>query len=124
MSRFLTINRAASAAIAQFRIVRLSGDLTVAQSAAATDAHFGICAQPGGATTANSDCDVAVRGIVEAEYGGAVTRGDLLTSDSSGRVITATAAVGANVRIIGMALTTGVLADVQEILISQGSFQG
>jgi hypothetical protein len=124
MSRFLTINRAASAAIAQFRIVRLSGDLTVAQSAAATDAHFGICAQPGGATTANSDCDVAVRGIVEAEYGGAVTRGDLLTSDASGRVITATAAVGANVRVIGLALVSGVLGDVQEILLSQGSFQG
>jgi hypothetical protein len=124
MSRFLTINRAASAAVAQFRVVRLSGDATVAQSAAATDAHFGICAQPGGATTANPRCDVAVSGIVEAEYGGAVARGDLLTADASGRVITATAAAGANVRVIGIALTTGVLADVQEILLSQGSFQG
>jgi hypothetical protein len=124
MARFLTINRNASATVAQFRVVRLTADNTVAQSAAATDAHFGVCVQPGGAATANPRCDVAVSGIVEAEYGGAVTRGDLLTSDSSGRVITATAAVGANVRIIGMALTTGVLADVQEILISQGSFQG
>jgi hypothetical protein len=123
MSRFLTINRAASAAIAQFRVVRLTADLTIAQSAAATDAHVGVCAQPGGAAI-NTRCDFAVSGIVEAEFGGTVTRGDLLTSDASGRVITATAAAGANVRVIGLAMVSGVVGDVQEILLSQGSFQG
>jgi hypothetical protein len=124
MSRFLTINRNASATVGQFRIVRLSADTTVAQSAAAADPHLGICAQTGGATTANPRCDIAVSGVVEAEYGGTVTRGDLLTSDASGRVITATAAAGTNVRVVGIAMVSGVVGDVQEILLSQGSFQG
>ena len=123
MSRVLTINRAASAAIAYGRVVRLTADTTVAQSAAATDAHFGVCAQPGGAL-ANQRCDIVISGTPEAEYGGTVTRGDLLTSDASGRVITATAAVGANIRIIGMATVSGGVGDIVEILVSQGSFQG
>lgn len=123
MSRNYAINRAASAAIAAFRVVRLTADNTVAQSAAAADAHLGVCSQPGGAAV-NARCDLIVSGIAEAEAGGTIARGDLLTADAQGRVITATAAAGVNVRVIGMALVSAVVGDVVEIFINQGSFQG
>jgi hypothetical protein len=63
-------------------------------------------------------------GIAPVEYGGNVTRGDPLTSDGDGKAITATAAGGSNVRLIGIAGSSGVLGDIGSAIISQSLMQG
>lgn len=114
----------AGAAIAAFRIVRFgAAENAVIQSAAATDAHLGVVDQPGGSAS-GARTDIVISGPSRVEYGGAVTRGDLLTSDASGRAITATAAAGANIRIIGVAMVSGVLGNIGLVNVQPGSFQG
>ena len=72
----------------------------------------------------NERCDVILGGIADVLYGGVVTRGDLLTSDASGRAVVAAPVAGANNRIIGFALVSGVLNDVGSVDISQSMMQG
>lgn len=117
------VNYVAGAAVAPFRVVKLSSDTAVIQSAAAADFHVGVCVQPAGAAS-GARLDVSVDGPTDVEFGGTVTRGDLLTTDSVGRAITATAAAGVNVRIIGIALVSAVVGDIGRIVVSQASFQG
>jgi hypothetical protein len=81
----------------------------------------------------NSDVDVAIGerasvfstgNIADVEYGGAVTRGDPLTSDASGRAITAAPAAGANAFIVGYAEVSGVLGDIGSVYVVPGRIQG
>jgi hypothetical protein len=115
----------AGGAIAQFRLVRLGAANTqVLQASAAADALIGVSHQPGGAATGER-CDVVINGTADVEFGAAVTRGALLMADANGRAITAAAAAGTNVRIIGVALTdAAALGDIGQVLLSPGSFQG
>ena len=68
--------------------------------------------------------DLIVEGLADVTYGGTVTRGDFLTSDASGRAVTAAPAAGVNNFVIGMAFVSGVLGDVGSCILSQGKIQG
>ncbi|NCJ06678.1 DUF2190 family protein [Synechococcales cyanobacterium C] len=115
-------NFAAGADIAPFRIVKFSTtDDLVVQAAAATDALLGVV-ELGAAT--GERVDVITHGIAEVEYGGTVTRGALLTSDTSGRAVAAAPATGVNNRIIGIAGVSGVSGDVGSVILYPGSIQG
>lgn len=115
----------AEAAVLPYRVVKFgTADGSVIQATAATDALVGVADNLGQAT-AGARIDVGVVGIVEAEAGAAITRGALLSVDSSARVITAAASAGSNVRTIGVALVSaGGAGEIINIALSQGSFQG
>lgn len=120
----LTKNYTAEAAIAAYRIVKFgAADGGVLIAAAATDSAIGVTDRLA-AAVAGDRVDVTRTGIAEVEYGAAVTRGDLLMSDASGRAILAAAAAGANVRTIGVAEVSGVLGDIGSVHLAPGSFQG
>lgn len=81
----------------------------------------------------NSDVDVAIGerasvhsigNIADVEYGGTVARGDPLTSDASGRAITAAPGAGANAYIVGFAEVSGVLGDIGSVYVCPGRIQG
>lgn len=113
----------ASGAIAPYRIAKFgSADTAVLQAAAATDAMIGVIGPFGPAS--GERVDVIMSGLAEIEYGGTVTRGDLLTSDSSGRAVTAAPSAGANVRIIGIAMNSGVISDIGSVFILPTQTQG
>lgn len=115
----------AEAAVLPYRIVKFgSADGQVLQAAAATDASVGV-ADNLGQDTANSRVDVILSDIADVEAGGAITRGALVTSDASGRAVSAAPAAGANVRVIGTALANaGAAGEIIPLLLSPGSFQG
>ena len=115
----------AEAAVLPYRVVKFgTADGSVIQATAATDALVGVADNLGQAT-AGARVDVGVVGIVEAEAGAAITRGALLSVDSSARVIAAAASAGSNVRTIGVALVSaGGAGEIINIALSQGSFQG
>ena len=119
----LTKSFDAEAAIARFRIVKFgSGDGAVVQAAAATDALMGVADAPG--AESGRRADVIVQGVAEVEYGGNVTRGALLTADADGKAVAAAPAAGANCRVIGVAMVSGVSGDIGSVLVSPGSMQG
>jgi hypothetical protein len=112
------------AAVARSRIVKFGADeRTVIVSAAAGDSHFGVSDDVPAPGTGDV-VDVVLSGVATVEYGGNVTVGALLTSDSVGRAIAATASAGSNVRVIGVAMVGGVSGDLGAVLLSAGSFQG
>ena len=116
-------NFKAEAAIAAFTIVKLgSADGQVLAAAAATDKLFGVTTDI--AAAINERCDVILAGIADTLYGGTVTRGDQVTSDASGRAVTAAPGVGVKNRIIGVALLSGVVGDIGSIKIDQSMLQG
>jgi hypothetical protein len=112
----------AGAAIAAYRIVKLSADKSVVQGAAVSDLLLGVT----GSLAADSAerVDVILSGIAEVEYGGNVTRGDKLTSDANGKATSAAPAAGVNNQIIGVALESGVAGDIGAVLIAQSVMQG
>jgi hypothetical protein len=106
------------AAVAAFRCVKHdTTDNSVIQGAAATNALIGVSSSLGAEST-DDTVDVVLGGTAEVEYGGTVTRGDLLTSDSTGRAITTTTAGN---RTIGVAMASGVVGDIGLALINPGS---
>jgi hypothetical protein len=117
-------NYSAEAPIAAYRIFKFgSADGGILQAAAATDKLVGVTDRFA-ASVAGDRIDGIRSGIAEVEYGGIVAAGDQLTSDATGRAIVATAAAGANVRVIGVAEVAGVAGDIGSLLIAPGSFQG
>lgn len=116
-------NFTADAAIAAYRVVRLSAAETVVQAAAATEALIGVVQDV--APASGERVDVALEGIAFAEAAAGVALGDLLIATSVGRVVTAAPAAGVNNRTIGIALeASSAVGDVIRILISPGSVQG
>ncbi len=91
-------------------------------SAAATDLHVGVFQH----TTPNAGDEVRVmlQGITRIKLGGIVSRGTALTSDASGQAIAAAPATGSNVRIIGIALASGVSGDIIPTLLAPSVMQG
>lgn len=126
-------NFKAEAAIAAYRIVKFgSDDVSALQAAAATDALFGVCGALAG--DIGKRVDISLAGIAEVEYGAAVTRGDRLTADASGRAVpvsrhthtentaaayaqNATTGAGTGSVIIGIAMASGVLGDIGSVNI-------
>lgn len=96
-------------------------DDTFSLAAGATDALLGIFQHT--TTTAGDAVRIMLSGISPIVYGGAITRGDPLTSDASGKGVKAVA--GQN--IIGYASISGVLNDIGYCIISpqvMGANQG
>lgn len=111
----LTVNRKASGAIAAYRIVNpTAADGTVEQSNAAADKVQGVSGQLGAADGGRIDIHYA--GIVPVTYGGAVTPGDPLTSDASGRAVVA---VAGN-KTIGTATEGGAADEIGAVLLHAG----
>ena len=92
-----------------------TGKLKVKQATAATDALIGVTTQIG--SESNGRVDVIFSGITEATAGGNIGKGEVLTSDASANVITATQAAD---RVIGIALEDAVAGDFISVLIAQG----
>jgi hypothetical protein len=116
-------NFKAEAAIAAFTIVKHgTADGQVVPAAAVSDKLLGVTSDI--AAAINERSDVILSGLADVLYGAAVTRGDLLTSDASGRAVTAAPAAGTNNRIIGVAMVSGVLGDIGQVDINQGMMQG
>lgn len=117
----------ATASVNQARFVKFDADdRSVIQSAAAADFTIGVSDyNPNGTAAASGErVDVQLTDIATVTYGGTVTRGQLVMSDASGRAITAAASAGANVRVCGVALVSGVSGDLGAVLLQPGSFQG
>ena len=113
----------AGAAINPNSLVKFgSDDNTVVPAAAATDAIIGVVNNVGAAS--GDRVDVIMIGAAEVEYGGNVTRGDLLTSDANGNAITAAPVAGANARLVGVAMVSGVSGDIGSVMVKPGSMQG
>ena len=112
----------AGAAISRCRILKFDSNLDMIHGAAATDKLIGVSTNI--ATDSGSRVDVVLEGIAEVEFGGTVTAGDQVTSDSSGKAVTAAPSAGVNNRIIGIAMESGVSGDIGSILIEQSSVQG
>lgn len=116
-------NYTAGAAIAAATIVRLSAAETVVAASAATDAIIGVTGDVN--PVAGERVDVTMEGIVFCVAGAAVALGALLTSDASGRAVTAAPATGVNNRVIGFAIESAVAAgDIIRVMLSPGSIQG
>ena len=97
----------APASVEGYRIVTLAvGVNTVETANAVTDPLIGVTTSIG--SMDNGRCDVIVGGISEIKIGGSVTRGDVLTTDASGRAVTA---AGTD-RVIGMAINDAVADDI------------
>lgn len=114
-ARLLLLNYVASGAIAPHRIVKAtSTDGVVAQAAADTDPLFGVSTQV--ATATGERLEVERAGVVPVEYGGTIAAGAFLTSDASGRAITA----AAGDRFIGIAEEAGDLGTIGTMFIQHG----
>ena len=119
----LAKNAKAEAAVAAYTIVKFgTADGQVLAAAAATDKLVGVTTDIPAAI--NERCDYITNGRAEVLYGGAVTRGDMVTADASGRAVTAAPVAGVNNRIIGIAAVSGVLGDVGAVDIFPSTLQG
>jgi hypothetical protein len=106
----------AEAAVTKHRIIKFgSDDDSVVHGAAATDKLIGVSDFID--VDAGERVDVHLVGPVHVEYGGVVARGDLLTSDASGRAIATTTTDN---RVVGVAMQSGVLGDIGSVLLKQG----
>ena len=118
-----TKNYTAGAAIAKYRLVKFgAADGAVLQGAAAANLVIGVAESLDVAS--GERIDVIRAGIAEVEYGGAVTRGDKLVSDASGKAVAAAPAGGANVHVIGVAEVSGADGDIGSVFISPSVMQG
>jgi len=132
MDRTLIKNYTAAATVTVRRCVKFDATTpnpNVQPAAAATDAIVGISTMvgdSGGATVAAGNrVDVVLNGVTEAEAGASFAAGVLLSSDASGRVITAAASAGSNVRVVGVALQpAGAAGDIVQVSVQPASFQG
>lgn len=113
----------AQAAVAANLILKPgTADMTVVPAAAATDLLLGTADSLDKDTGELVDMDL--RPIAEVKLGGSVTRGQPITANAAGRGVAAAPAAGANVRIIGHALKSGVDGDVIPYLRAPGVMQG
>lgn len=114
----------AGAQIGPYLIVKWdTADYQVVLAAAATDKLVGVSV-PNITAPSGQRVDVVLEGIAQVTAGGTVTRGDPLTSDASGRAVTAAPGAGTNNRLIGFAETSAVVGDIFPIRLCQGLMQG
>ncbi|MDR2551446.1 MAG: hypothetical protein LBD10_14745 [Desulfobulbus sp.] len=113
----------AEAAVAAYRIAKFgTSDANVVQATAVGDALIGVCGLVAG--DAGRRVDIIMSDIAEVEYGGNVTRGDWLTTDASGRAVSAAPAAGTNNNVIGRALVSGVVGDIGHCMLAPCRIQG
>lgn len=113
----------AAAAVAAYTIVAHAGtNGHVTPATAATAALFGVTQQLGAG--AGERVDVCLGGLPEVRMGGAVSAGDPLTADASGRAVLADPAAGEQARIIGFALMDAVEGDIVPFQFAPGVITG
>ncbi len=123
LNRILVKTFVAGAALNPNQLVKYGvDDNTVIPAAAAADSIIGSTGAIG--ADLGDRIDVTLIGVEEVSYGGNVTRGDLVTSDANGAVVTAAPVAAANARIAGIAMVSGVAGDIGSVLIKPGSMQG
>ena len=109
--------RLAQGAITKYRFVKHgSSDYQIQLAAASSDKIIGVSPQVD--SVDNQRVDVVFEGITEITAGGSVARGDLLTSDSTGRAVATTTA---GHRIGGIAQTGGGTGDTIFVHVVPGS---
>lgn len=121
MSRPLIKSYVAVADIAAYLIVKAAAPAagtTIATATAATDSLLGVVDSLGG--SAGRAVDVTLQGPAEVRLGANVAFNDPLTSDATGKAITAVASAGANKRIVGYALAPGAVGDLIPIRVAPG----
>lgn len=124
MNPILRKNYGTEAIVPPYRIVKFGAvDLNVVPAAASTDKLIGISGRLG-ASVSGDRCDVTRAGLEEVEYGGNVAAGDYLTSDASGKAVTAAPGAGVNAYVIGQAEVAGVSGDIGKVFIAPGRIQG
>ena len=97
-------------------------DDTMSLAAAVSDMLAGVFQHA--TSTGGDEVRIMLDGITKIKLGGTVTRGQPLTSDASGQAVAAAPAAGANVRIIGIAMASGVAGDIITMLIAPSVMQG
>ncbi len=123
MNPGLIKNYIAEGAVTKRRIVKYgSADGKAALADGSTAKLLGVSTEVDSADTAR--VDVQLSGQVEIELGGTVTRGDWLTSDATGRAVTAAPGAGVNAEVIGKADVSGVIGDIAPVNMSPGTIQG
>lgn len=122
----LALNFIADAALVNNRLVKFgTADRNVAQAAAATDSIIGVVNEVPAGIATGERVDVVRVGVAWVEAGAAITRGAPITSDASGRAVTAAPAAGVNNRIIGFAEESASAAgDVIRFMLEPGLMQG
>ena len=105
----------AGGAIIKFRGVKFSADQTVVQVTASTDLACGVAqeAVTAGEQARGKGCPVAIEGVTEAEAGAAITIGQEVMFNASGKVIPATSTNRACGQCVGSPTT----ADGQRTMI-------
>lgn len=99
-----------------------ASDTAMIEAAAATDFLIGVFEKVDGAQ--GDRIDVVHAGITEIVLGGNVTRGQPCTSDANGAAVAAAPAAGANVRLGGFPLASGVAGDIVPFFVQPGLMQG
>lgn len=113
----------AEGAIAARRfVVHGSADRLAVQASDGSAAIMGVTERL--AVADGERVDVIKTGLAEIEYGGAVTRGDPLTADASGKAVKANPAAGVNAHIGGWAEISGVSGDYGLVNIAPSRIQG
>ncbi len=119
-----SLNYNAEAAIPAYRIVKFgAADGGILVAAASTDLLMGGNGRIP-AAAAGDRLDIVRDGFVEIQLGGTVVRGERLTSDASGRAITAAPVAGVNAQIIGCAEASGVIDDIVWVRLAPSVMQG
>lgn len=115
----------AGAAITKRRILKFgASDGLLVMSAGAGAAEFSVAVSTEVDATIGEPVDAIRAGLADVEYGGTVVRGAPLTSDATGRAVTAAPAAGTNNRIIGFAEVSGVVGDIGTVYVNPGFMQG
>lgn len=113
----------AQALIAGFLIIKHGTvDNSAALATAPTDLLIGT--NDSLAKDAGEQVDYPTAGTGQVRLGGVVTRGQPITADAASKGVAAAPAAGANNRIIGFALQSGVANDVIDYDIAPGYVQG
>ena len=116
-------NYSATAAIPAFRLAKFSGTGTVTFATGPTDKIIGSSNEVSPAS--GERCDIARQDIAYVEAGAAIAQGDPITSDATGRGVTAAPSTGVNNRIVGFADEPAAAAgDIILYTIEPGFMQG
>jgi hypothetical protein len=119
-----SLNYNAEAAIPAYRFIKFgAADGGILVAAASTDLLIGGNGRIA-ADVAGDRLDIVRDDFVEIQLGGTVVRGEKLTSDSSGRAITAAPATGVNAQIGGTAEASGVIGDIIWVKLAPSVMQG
>lgn len=120
----LTKPYTAGGTIAARRIVKFgAADGVVLQAAAVGDKLIGVSSDLGSVSGERQDVFM-VGNIAEVDFGGTIARGDPITSDASGKAVTAAPAAGTNNYCVGHAEVSGVAGDVGTVIVQPFTLQG